>query len=139
MQASRYERTLTELDHLRLERLARDEIDLLASAESDAIDAVLQEAELVASRKVSPDVVTMYSQVLVADRATGGTRELTLCYPADADARAGFISVFSPVGAALLGLHVGSVARWRSPDGQEGAAHVVALLFQPEASGDFSR
>ena len=43
----------------------------------------------------------------------------------------------SPVGASLLGQTVGSVARWSTPAGDERAAEVVAILFQPEASGDY--
>jgi len=29
------------------------------------------------------------------------------------------------------------VARWRAPGGREKAAKVAAILFQPEASGDY--
>jgi len=57
----------------------------------------------------------MNSQVLLKDLPTGRSRKLTLCYPADADPAAGFISVFSPVGSSLLGLHVGNTAHWRTP------------------------
>jgi regulator of nucleoside diphosphate kinase len=63
--------------------------------------------------------------------------KLTLCYPTDADPAAGFVSVLSPVGVSLLGQTVGNVARWCTPAGQERAAEVLAVLFQPEASGDY--
>ena len=58
--------------------------------------------------------------------------------PQDAEPHLGFISVLSPVGASLLGLRVGSVARWQAPHGEECAAVVAAILFQPEASGDYT-
>ena len=58
--------------------------------------------------------------------------------PADAEPLAGFVSVLSPIGSALLGLRVGSVARWASPTGDEMAAEILAILFQPEASGDYT-
>ncbi|EWS58029.1 Regulator of nucleoside diphosphate kinase [Methylibium sp. T29-B] len=48
------------------------------------------------------------------------------------------MSVLSPVGCSLLGLTVGAVARWSTPAGEARAAEVVALLFQPEASGDYA-
>ena len=80
----------------------------------------------------------MYSQVLLEDCASGRRYRLTLCYPSDAEPSAGFVSVMSPVGASLLGLHVGAIARWVTPSGDQGAAKVTALLFQPEASGDFT-
>lgn len=136
---SQDERTLTELDHVRLSRLTRS-AGLASTAQADsAIDAVLDSADLVSSRKVSADVVTMYSQVELADLATGAKYQLTVCYPADAEPALGFVSVLSPVGASLIGLRVGSVARWRTPSGGQGAAEVLALHFQPEASGDYTK
>jgi len=64
--------------------------------------------------------------------------DFTLCYPKDADAGLGFISVLSPVGSALLGRRVGDAARWQLPQGGARSARVAAILFQPEASGDYT-
>lgn len=128
------ERTLTELDHARLARLQRD----AAHDAADELDALLSGADLVDARTVSPDIVTMYSQVLLADPASGRRTTLTLCYPSDAEPARGFVSVLSPVGASLIGLRVGAVARWRNPLGEPAQAEIVALLFQPEASGDYT-
>jgi hypothetical protein len=33
---------------------------------------------------------------------------------------------------------MGQVSRWSTPSGGERAAEVLAILFQPEASGDYS-
>lgn len=135
------ERTLTELDHARLMNLLRRD----ARARGDgspqqvrAIEDVLDASALVPSREVTPDVVTMYSQVLLQDTQTGQRNTLTLCYPADAEPAVGFVSVLSPVGSALLGLRVGSIARWSTPAGDEKAAEILAILFQPESSGDYA-
>jgi regulator of nucleoside diphosphate kinase len=70
--------------------------------------------------------------------ATGLQQTLTICYPDDAEPQAGFVSVLSPVGCSLLGLRVGDVAHWHPPHGADGAARVLAVLFQPEASGDYT-
>ena len=131
-------RTLAELDQVRLARLIRRVGPHAGPQTGRAIDAVLEDAQLVPSRQVAPDVVTMYSQVELADAATARTYRLTVCYPPDADPNAGFVSVLSPIGAAVLGLRVGATARWRLPSGEEVAAKVVALLVQPEASGDYT-
>ena len=80
----------------------------------------------------------MYSQVIVEDLASKKRQKLTLCYPNDAEPHQGFISVLSPVGASLLGQRVGAIARWRTPNGDGCAAEIVTLLFQPEASGDYT-
>lgn len=131
------ERTLTELDHVRLSRLLDVRSDPTPDGD-ETLGAVLRNAMLVPSRKVAPDIVTMYSQVALRDLASGRRHTLTVCYPPDAEPAAGFVSVLSPVGAALLGLRVGMIARWRTPNGDEGAAEVTAIHFQPEASGDYT-
>jgi regulator of nucleoside diphosphate kinase len=132
------ERTLTELDHVRLLNLARrDRRSGGFPTPRLTIEHVLDACVIVPSRDIPPDVVTMYSQVVLQDLATGLRSKLTLCYPAAAEPAAGFVSVMSPVGASLLGQTVGSVARWPTPAGDERAAEVLAILFQPESSGDY--
>lgn len=139
MEVLALERTLTELDHVRLLNLARRERHSDGSPTPRlTIEHVLDGCAVVPSRQIPPDVVTMYSQVMLQDLTTGLRRKLTLCYPADAEPAAGFVSVMSPVGASLLGQTVGSVARWSTPAGGERAAEVLAILFQPEASGDYA-
>jgi len=132
------ERLLTELDHVRLTRLLNRQRDASASAPADGIEAVLEGADVVPSRQIEPDVVTMYTQVQLADAETATRSKLTVCYPADADPRAGFVSILSPVGAALIGLRVGALAQWQEPSGRPRCARVAAILFQPESSGDYT-
>jgi regulator of nucleoside diphosphate kinase len=134
-----FERTLTELDHLRLSNLVRrDRRSDASRSPALAIEHVLDGCEIVPSRRAPPDVVTMYSQVVLRDMGSGLRTKLTVCYPPDAEPAAGFVSVLSPVGVGLLGRRVGSVARWLTPSGAEQAAEIVAILFQPEASGDYA-
>jgi len=123
----RGERVLTELDHVRL--LKFDAVPL---------QACLDEADIVPSITVPPDVITMYSQFEIEEHEGGVLRKLTLCYPDDAEPAQGFISVLSPLGASLLGLRVGAQARWATPQGAVRTATVRGLLFQPEASGDYT-
>lgn len=140
MEVVALERTLTELDHVRLLNLLRRDARGDGSASPlRAIEDVLDSSALVPSREVAPDVVTMYSQVVLQDPQSRLRSTLTLCYPADAEPTSGFVSVLSPVGSALLGLRVGSVARWSTPGGDEKAAEILAILFQPESSGDYAK
>lgn len=125
------ERLLTEIDHARLNKLHGAQLPPELIETLDSLD-------LVPSREIPPDVVTMYSQVMVEDIDSHQRQKLTLCYPGDAEPHLGFISVLSPVGTSLLGQRVGAIARWRTPNGDACAADIVALLFQPEASGDFT-
>jgi len=126
------ERTLTDLDFARLTKLLSQQLpptlaDLLAGA------------EVMKSRAVNADVVTMYSRVEVVDAHTRRRQVLTICYPDDAEPAAGCISVLSPVGISLLGLKTGHIAKWLTPTGEECAAEIAAIQYQPEAAGDYSR
>ncbi len=125
------ERLLTEIDHARLNKLHGAQLPPELIETLDSLD-------LVSSREIPPDVVTMYSQVIVEDLESHQRQKLTLCYPADAEPHLGFISVLSPVGASLLGQRVGAIARWCTPNGDACAAEILVLLFQPEASGDYT-
>jgi regulator of nucleoside diphosphate kinase len=125
------ERTLTELDFVRLNKLT-------GNHPPPALADLLDLAEVLPSREVPADIVTMYAQVEIEDLPTQQRQKLVVCYPGDAEPGAGFISVLSPVGMGLLGLKAGEIARWHTPDGAEVAARVVAILFQPEASGDYT-
>ena len=131
------ERVLTELDHVRLAALS-SRGRAARRPESMGIDALLDEAYVVPSRKVGSDVVTMYSQVLLRFIDDGVRRTITLCYPRDANPRLGLVSVLSPIGLGLLGQRVGATVRWESPDGSGRIAEVEAIPLQPEASGDYT-
>jgi regulator of nucleoside diphosphate kinase len=125
------ERMLTELDFARLSRLNGGQLP-------EALAADLRSADLVHSQDIAPDVVTMYSQVELVFSDSGLRQKVTVCYPADAEPELGFVSVLSPLGAALVGLRVGEICSWRVPNGQGRDAQVAAILFQPEASGDYT-
>jgi regulator of nucleoside diphosphate kinase len=121
---------LTKLDHGRLFKLN-------GGHPPEPLTEVLDSAEIIESIQVRPDVVTLYSQVLVT-QDDGEQRKLTLCYPDDAEPNAGFISVLSPVGLALLGRCVGAQVSWTMPSGKQRLLTIDAVLFQPESSGDYT-
>jgi regulator of nucleoside diphosphate kinase len=124
------ERTLTELDFARL---------MLKGGQLPAeLESSFAFPHLVASHAIAADVTTMNSHVEIVDPLSHRRLKLTICYPGDAEPTLGFISVLSPVGASLLGLSVGATAHWRTPTGDLCTAQVTALLFQPEASGDYT-
>lgn len=125
------ERTLTELDFTRLSKLPERHL-------SPALTRLLASADVTGSRDVRRDVVTMHSRVELVDTHTHRRQTLTICYPAEAEPAAGWISVLSPVGSSLLGLKAGARAVWQTPTGEACSAEVAAIVFQPEASGDYA-
>lgn len=122
---------LTVLDHARLFKLNGGQPPAVL------VD-LLDNAELIPSTEIRPDIVTLHSQVLVAEEGATEKRTLTLCYPHEAEPNTGFISVLSPVGMALLGRCVGTRVTWSTPSGQERSLTIEAVLFQPEATGDYT-
>lgn len=133
------DRTITELDHIRISRLLRSPARTAPAPSQEALLDALDDAEVLPSREIPPDVVTMNSCLRVEDLKTGAQRELTLSYPEDADPARGFVSVLSPIGAALLGRRVFEEVLPRSPGSGASGLRIVALLFQPEANGEFTR
>lgn len=124
------ERKLTELDHTRLSRLT-------AGGAMQPLADLLDEAHVVHGQAIPADVVTMHARFVIRDLKSQRRQILVICYPWNADAARGRVSVLSPAGMGLIGLPVGAIARWQGPDGRESVAQVEEILFQPEATGDY--
>ena len=132
------ERVITELDHARLSKLlVAQEQSNPTSAALEPLQDLLTDANVVPSREVRDDIVTLYAQLMVQLPNSEQPSKIVLCYPADANPPEGLVSVLSPMGLALVGLSLGQTAQWRGPTGQTLSARVETILFQPEASGDF--
>ncbi len=111
-------------------------LDTTSSEASELLDFELRRARVVEPRAVPADVVTMNSSVVYEDCETAERREVRVCFPRDANAAQGRVSVLAPIGSALLGLRVGQVITWQVPNGTK-RIRVVEIRYQPEASGDF--
>ena len=64
---------------------------------------------------------------------------LTLVYPRDMDGSADRVSIFAPVGSALLGLSVGDELAWPGPGGKPMTVRVKEVIYQPESAGELHR
>ena len=99
----------------------------------EALRAEIDRASVVEAGEVPPDIVTMNSTARFADDA-GANYTLTLVYPEGAG-QPGTVSIFAPVGSALLGLKVGQSIDWHLPGGKNTRLRVLEVLDQPEARG----
>ncbi|ARP86076.1 GreA/GreB family elongation factor [Bordetella genomosp. 9] len=136
MHVSAEERVLSELDHARLVGLLTR---LTASRHDDATqDAhdLLVTAPTVPGPAVPPDLVTMRTRLLLRGE-DNGEQELTLVYPAEADAAHGCISVLSPLGLSLIGCREGQTIQWQGRDRVVHTSTIAKILYQPEAAGDY--
>lgn len=93
-------------------------------------------ARMLPQEKISNTVITMNSRVLLRELSTGREAEVTITYPQDVDSREGKVSIFSPIGVALLGRQVGDVVSWKVPNGT-GRFEVAKIIYQPEAVGHY--
>ncbi|QDE90773.1 transcription elongation factor GreAB [Myxococcus xanthus] len=136
----RSEQTLivTEADLERLRQVVDHNGGGRTAEFAEMLDAELTRARVVASEAVPPDVVTMNSKVVFEDEQTGERREVTLVYPRDASSDDGRISVLAPIGSALIGLTVGQTITWPLPGGRSKRLRIVAVPYQPEASGHYN-
>ncbi len=133
--AAERELQITDFDMSRLQAFLNqlDGHDAARQAEAAQLQTVLAKANVVPSRDIPDDVVTLNSKVRLLDNRSNESMVLSLVFPADGasdgDMEEANVSVLSPMGASLLGRHVGERI--------EKSIRVDALLYQPEAAGDY--
>ena len=103
------------------------------------LQAELDRADVVAPEEIPPNVVTMNSTVQFSIEESGKEFCLSLVYPRDTDGSADKLSIFAPVGSALLGLSVGDELAWPGPGGKPMTVKVKDILYQPESAGELHR
>lgn len=75
---------------------------------ADELADKLASARLVSEQALAHDAVALNARVTYIELPGGARRTVRLVHPASADASRALISVFAPVGRALLGLRAGS-------------------------------
>ena len=123
---------INELDAERIDRLL-EQPAFANSPVADALNEELDRAQMLAPEAMPHDVVTMNSRVKFRDLTSGEERVRTLVFPSQVTDSASQLSVLAPVGAALLGLKVGSTIHWELPGGASTHLEVLELIPLPEA------
>lgn len=129
---------ITQFDKARLEELiaVADEFGGSGRKDLDSLAEELDRAEVVSSKAVPRDVVTMNSKVVLRDLKTDERMTYVLVFPKEANIGAGRISVLAPVGTSILGYAKGDIVEWSVPSGRRRIC-IEEVLYQPEAAGDF--
>lgn len=129
---------VTAKDMERLRDLSRG-APTLSQSQRDCLKQLVTEldrAEVVDSRHIPRDVVTMNSRVKFRDLDTQEICVYCLVYPSFANYSENKISVLAPVGMALLGYRVHDVVEWPVPAGLR-RLKIEEILYQPEAAGEY--
>jgi regulator of nucleoside diphosphate kinase len=97
----------------------------------DSLETKLKEATVVPVDELPEDVVRMGSTAIFRDVSTDVVERYRLVYPEEADLDQKRLSVFAPIGTALLGGRLGSTVWWDSPSGKRGAT-IQHVDFEPQ-------
>lgn len=127
---------ITEIDKERLKKLL-EEVNHYEGINEKAVEDLekeLERAVIVKPQQLPQDVVTMNTRALL--NLNGEDMEISLVYPEEADWLEQKLSVFSPIGTAILGYSEGDIIQWEVPSGVT-EIHIRKILYQPEAAGDF--
>lgn len=85
----------------------------------------LDRAELHPAADMPPNIVTMNCKVEFVDERSGTQRVVELVYPKDADIEKDRISIFTPMGAGLIGMVAGETITWPDRSGSERILRIV--------------
>ena len=97
---------------------------------ADELIDVLEGARVVTDDALARDVVVLNADVTYVELPGGARRTVRLVHPASADASDARISVFAPVGRALLGRRAGARIPVALPDSSIDELQVVDIAHQ---------
>ena len=97
----------------------------------------LDSAKIVTPENIPSNVVTMNSIVKVSFLNNNKQVQFQIVYPDLANIRENKISIFSPIATALIGYKVADETEWIVPAGITNI-RIDEIIYQPEASGDYS-
>ena len=116
---------ITKYDKIRLKNIINNDLK-----------KELDRAKLVDPKDIPNDVITMNSKFKLKDLDSGEEMIYTLVFPEEADIYKNKISIYAPMGVALIGYKIGDIIEWQVPGGIL-KIKVLEILYQPEASGDY--
>ncbi len=77
----------------------------------------LQNAHVMDDEKIPEEVIRLNSEVEIEELASKKKYHFTVVLPSHANMNKNRVSVFAPIGIALLGYQEGSQIQWEMPDG----------------------
>ncbi len=124
---------ITSEDRQQLLQLLQLEFKSVTGCKSHLFDLLkeLHRADVVAPAEVPDDVVTMDSVVELSDLDSKDTEVFTLVFPDCEDVKENMLSIFSPIGTAILGYRVGDEVSWLLPIGER-RVKIERIHYQPE-------
>ncbi len=131
--------SITAKDLERLKKLIAEEREFGNHRDSQSLkdlETELNRAIVMESKKIPSDTITMNSKFVLINLETREEEIFSLVYPEDADLLENKISIFAPVGIAMIGYKVGDEIEWEIPSGLV-RYKIKEMIFQPEAVGAY--
>lgn len=128
---------LTEPDAERLSLLTAFVHTTLDGYHLQELERKVNAARVCEPAFIPPNIVTMNSRIRVRYLDTDAEAVYTLVFPCHANRFPGAVSVLGSLGRALLGARLGEVIEYTSGVGRR-RCRIEAILYQPEATGDYS-
>lgn len=91
----------------------------------------VERAQIVPSAAMPSCVVNIGSRLTYRDEIADEIHTVTLVFPSEANIADGRISVLTPVGAALVGLHEGASIDWQTRNGDHKILTVIGVVKPP--------
>lgn len=124
---------MTDRDWGRLKRLV-EKAAALYHPVSELLEAEIRRAAVCPAKDIPPDVVTMNSRVVFRTQGGMGLESRVLVFPERHTPNGCSVSITTTLGAALIGLRIGSRFHYRRPDGETMHLLVQDIAYQPEAA-----
>lgn len=92
------------------------------------LERELGRADIVEHKDLPSNIVTMHSTVVYSGSESENNRTIKLVYPHEANIDEGKISILTPIGAALIGMHTDEKITWHTPRREERILHVINVM-----------
>lgn len=113
---------LTRDDYELLKKYISSRIDTISAEQSIAeqLQAEIEHARVVETVDDAPaDTVRLYSTVEIEEEKTKRKLRFQLVLPGEADIKKEKLSIYAPLGIALMGYRKGQKVKWRMPAGEK--------------------
>ena len=113
---------LTRDDYELLKKYISSRIDSISAEQAVAaqLQAEIQNAQIVENEDEIPsDLIRLNSHVVVKEERTGRQLRFQLVLPGEANIKKEKLSVFAPLGIALMGYRKGQEIKWKMPSGEK--------------------
>lgn len=129
---------ITEFDKGRLQKLIAEEVFSTAKEEHifKNLKKELDKAIVVPPQELPENIISMNSKAVID--LDGEEMEVALVFPQESDWESNKLSIFSPIGTALIGYSEGDKVEWELPTGEKAEIQIKKIIYQPEAAGDLS-